>query len=55
MAVNNEGRRLGAVRNRVQAQENGVWVKRTLDTGKVVGVKVGEPFKGVSKREPRRA
>lgn len=44
------GGRKGQVTNRYQEQKGDTWVKRERDTGRVVGVKEGDPYKGVTKK-----
>lgn len=51
---NGDGRRVGAVRDRSQAQTpSGHWVKRDTDTGRFKDVKTSDktPFKGVRKEK----
>lgn len=49
-----EDYRKGSVKDRVQYQKGGKWYKVDTDTGKVLDIKEGEPFKGVAKKKDDR-
>lgn len=58
MATNTgNGHRIGSVKDRTQTYNpsNDTYVKRNATTGEFMGVKQGDPFKGVAKeRDDRR-
>ncbi len=57
MAVNTgEDYRIGSVKDRTQTYnpKNDTYVKRNTETGQFIGVKQGDPYKGVAKEKDGR-
>ncbi len=47
--------RIGSVKNRTQTQTpNGTWMKRDTNTGRFIGGKTNDPYKGVAKESDGR-